>query len=60
MLLAGGICAGILLGPCKLSTGGVVLGLGTAGSILVVGLLPGGRGAGIPCFGAIPNRHSAC
>ena len=38
MFLAGGICAGMLLGLLKLDAGGIVLGLGTAGSILVVGL----------------------
>ena len=37
--LAGGICAGMLLGLLKLNAGGIVLGLGTAGSILVVGLV---------------------
>ena len=41
MFLAGGICAGMLLGLLKLQAGGVVLGLGTAGSILVVGLVAG-------------------
>ena len=35
--LAGAICTGILLGLLKFSAGGVTLGLGTAGSILVVG-----------------------
>ena len=39
MFLAGGICAGMLLGLLKLNAGGIVLGLGTAGSILVVGLV---------------------
>ena len=35
------ICAGILLGLAKLNAGGIALGLGTAGSILVVGLIGG-------------------
>src|SRR5207237_583992 len=41
MFLAAGICAGILLGLVKLNAAGMVLGLGTAGSILVVGLAGG-------------------
>jgi putative transport protein len=53
--LAGGICAGILLGMIKLTTGGVVLGLGTAGSILVVGLVGGWARSRYPVFGAIPE-----
>jgi putative transport protein len=53
--LAGGICAGMLLGLLKLSAGGVVLGLGTAGSILVVGLVAGWARSRYPVFGAIPD-----
>jgi putative transport protein len=53
--LASGICAGILLGLVHLRAGGVVLGLGTAGSILVVGLLGGWARSRYPVFGAIPE-----
>jgi putative transport protein len=53
--LAGGICAGMLLGLLKLSAGGVVLGLGTAGSILVVGLVAGWARSRYPVFGSIPE-----
>ena len=53
--LAGGICAGILLGLVTLSAGGIVLGLGTAGSILVVGLIGGWARSRYPLFGAIPE-----
>jgi putative transport protein len=53
--LAGGICAGILLGLAKLTAGGVVLGLGTAGSILVVGLVAGWARSRYPVFGSIPE-----
>ena len=55
MFLAGGICAGILLGMLKLSAGGVALGLGTSGSILLVGLLAGWARSRYPVFGAIPD-----
>jgi putative transport protein len=55
MFLAGGICAGILLGMIKLTAGGIVLGLGTAGSILVVGLAGGWARSKYPVFGAIPE-----
>jgi putative transport protein len=53
--LAGGICIGMLLGLLKLSAAGVVLGLGTAGSILVVGLVAGWARSRYPVFGAIPE-----
>jgi len=53
--LAGGICAGILLGLIKLNAGGIVLGLGTAGSILVLGLVGGWARSRYPVFGAIPE-----
>jgi len=53
--LAAGICAGILLGMLKLSAAGIVLGLGTAGSILVVGLVGGWARSRYPVFGAIPE-----
>ena len=47
--LAGGVCAGILLGLLKLNAAGIVLGLGTAGSILVIGLI-GGWAQPLPCL----------
>jgi putative transport protein len=53
--LAGGICAGILLGLLKVNIGGIVVGLGTAGSILVLGLLGGWARSRYPVFGAIPE-----
>ena len=53
--LAGGICAGMLLGRLEISAGGVSLGLGTAGSILVVGLVAGWGRSRYPVFGAIPE-----
>jgi putative transport protein len=53
--LAGGICAGMLLGLLKLSAAGVALGLGTSGSILVVGLVTGWARSRYPVFGAIPE-----
>jgi putative transport protein len=55
MYLAGGICAGMLLGFLKVTIGGMVLGLGTAGSILVVGLVSGWARSRYPVFGAIPE-----
>jgi putative transport protein len=54
-LVAGGICAGMLLGLLKFSVGGIPLGLGTAGSILVVGLVTGWARSRYPVFGAIPE-----
>ena len=53
--VAGGICAGILLGMLKLSAAGITLGLGTAGSILVIGLVGGWARSRYPVFGAIPE-----
>jgi putative transport protein len=53
--LAGGICAGILLGMIKLNAGGVSLGLGTAGSILLIGLVGGWARSRYPVFGSIPE-----
>jgi putative transport protein len=53
--VAAGICAGILLGLFKINAGGIVLGLGTAGSILVVGLAAGWARSRYPVFGAIPE-----
>ena len=53
--VAGGICAGMLLGLLKLNVGGVTLGLGTAGSILIVGLAGGWARSRYPVFGSIPE-----
>ena len=53
--LAGGICAGILLGMIKFSAEGLALGLGTAGSILVIGLVGGWARSRYPVFGSIPE-----
>ena len=53
--LAAAICAGMLIGLLKLSAGGITLGLGTAGSILVVGLVGGWVRSRYPVFGAIPE-----
>jgi putative transport protein len=55
MFLAAGISAGMLLGLLKITAGGVVLGLGTAGSILVIGLVGGWARSRYPVFGAIPE-----
>ena len=53
--LAGGICAGILLGLLKTDLAGLRLGLGTSGSILVVGLVAGWARSRYPVFGSIPE-----
>lgn len=53
--LAGGICLGVLLGLLKLTVGGMSLGLGAAGSILVVGLAGGWARSRYPVFGSIPE-----
>jgi putative transport protein len=53
--LAGGIAAGIVLGLLKFNVNGIPLGLGTAGSILVIGLLAGWARSRYPVFGAIPE-----
>ena len=53
--LAGGVCAGILLGMVKFNAAGIALGLGTAGSILVIGLIGGWARSRYPVFGAIPE-----
>jgi putative transport protein len=55
MFLAGGICLGMLLGLLKLRAGDVALGLGTSGSILLVGLVAGWARSRYPVFGAIPD-----
>jgi putative transport protein len=53
--LAAGICAGILAGLLKLDAGGVAIGLGTSGSILVIGLIAGWGRSRYPVFGSIPE-----
>jgi putative transport protein len=52
--LAGGICLGVVFGMLKFNVGGAVLGLGTSGSILVIGLLAGWARSRYPVFGSIP------
>jgi putative transport protein len=52
--LAGGICLGVVAGMLKFNVGGAALGLGTSGSILVIGLLAGWARSRYPVFGAIP------
>jgi putative transport protein len=54
-ILTAGICAGMVLGLITITMGGVVLGLGTSGSILVVGLAAGWARSRYPVFGAIPE-----
>ena len=49
------ICLGMLLGLVKVNAGGIALGLGTAGSILVVGLIGGWARSRYPVFGAVPE-----
>jgi putative transport protein len=53
--LAGGICAGMLLGLLKITAAGISFGLGTAGSILLIGLVAGWARSRYPVFGAIPE-----
>jgi putative transport protein len=53
--LAAGICGGVLLGLFKFNIGSIALGLGTAGSILVIGLVGGWMRGRYPVFGAIPE-----
>jgi putative transport protein len=53
--LTGGICAGMLLGLLKINVGGMMLGLGTAGTILVIGLVGGWARSRYPVFGSIPE-----
>jgi putative transport protein len=53
--LAGGICVGMVLGLARIPVAGIALGLGTAGSILVVGLVAGWARSRYPVFGAIPE-----
>ena len=53
--VAAGIACGILLGSLHLNLNGVPLGLGTAGSILVIGLVAGWARSHYPVFGSIPE-----
>lgn len=53
--LAGGVSLGVLLGLLQFRIGGVALGLGTAGSVLAVGLIAGWARSRYPVFGAIPE-----
>jgi putative transport protein len=53
--LAGGISVGIVLGLLKFNVTGIPLGLGTAGSMLVIGLLAGWARSRYPVFGSIPE-----
>jgi putative transport protein len=53
--VAAGITCGILLGLLSLKVNGVPLGLGTAGSILVIGLVAGWARSHYPVFGSIPE-----
>jgi len=53
--LVGGICVGILLGLLRLDAGGIILGLGTSGSILVTGLVAGWARSRYPALGSIPE-----
>jgi putative transport protein len=53
--VAAGISCGILLGLLTINFQGVRLGLGFAGSILVVGLLAGWARSRYPVFGSIPE-----
>lgn len=55
MFLAGGICCGLLLAFAKVTLAGFSIGLGAAGSILVVGVLGGWFRSRYPVFGAIPE-----
>ena len=55
MFLAAGVCAGMLLGLLRLDASGIALGLGTAGSILVIGLVAGWARSRYPVFGSIPE-----
>jgi putative transport protein len=53
--VAAGIACGVLLGLLTFKVNGVPLGLGTAGSILVVGLVAGWARSHYPVFGSIPE-----
>jgi putative transport protein len=55
MFLAAGISLGILFGLLKVNAGGMALGLGTSGSILVIGLIAGWGRSRYPVFGSIPE-----
>lgn len=53
--IAAGIACGILLDLLSLRVNGVPLGLGTAGSILVIGLVAGWARSHYPVFGSVPE-----
>jgi putative transport protein len=53
--IAAGIACGIILGMLHLSINDVPLGLGTAGSILVIGLVAGWARSRYPVFGSVPE-----
>jgi putative transport protein len=53
--VAAGVACGVLLGLLTFHVNGVPLGLGTAGSILVVGLVAGWGRSHYPVFGSIPE-----
>ncbi|HEX5070660.1 MAG TPA: hypothetical protein VFV78_10655 [Vicinamibacterales bacterium] len=53
--LAGAICLGMLGGLITFNAGGVALGLGTSGSILVMGLVAGWARSRYPVFGLVPD-----
>jgi putative transport protein len=49
-----GMIAGTLIGLVSLQFGGVSIGLGTAGGLLVVGIIIGYLGSVMPTFGRVP------
>ncbi|HSO84062.1 TrkA C-terminal domain-containing protein, partial [Thiocapsa sp.] len=51
---AGGMIGGIMLGLVTVSLGGMSFGLGTAGGLLIVGILVGYLGSLMPTFGRVP------
>jgi putative transport protein len=53
--VAAGVACGILCGLLTFNVNGLPLGLGTAGSILVVGLVAGWARSHYPVFGSIPE-----
>ena len=53
--LAGGICCGLLLALAQVTVGNVRIGLGAAGSILIVGVVGGWFRSRYPVFGSIPE-----
>ncbi|HTT24247.1 MAG TPA: hypothetical protein VMG82_35310 [Candidatus Sulfotelmatobacter sp.] len=53
--VAAGIVCGVLLGLIILHINGIPVGLGTAGAILVVGLVAGWARSRYPVFGSVPE-----